>query len=71
MPATPVKTRNFDPFRFCAPCATAADRHALIAQAAYLRAKQRNFAAGNEIEDWLTAEREVDRQIAVQFSRDP
>jgi hypothetical protein len=35
-------------------------RHALIAQAAYLRAERRGFVPGHETEDWLAAEAEVD-----------
>ncbi len=62
-----VKPDNFDPLRFCAPCTYAADRHRLIAQAAYLRAEQRNFASGNDIDDWLAAEQEIDAKIAMQF----
>ena len=30
-----------------------------IAEAAYFRAKQRNFEPGHEIEDWIEAESEV------------
>ncbi|UZR27160.1 DUF2934 domain-containing protein [Methylococcus mesophilus] len=33
--------------------------HALIAEAAYLRAERRGFAGGGELEDWLEAEKEV------------
>jgi hypothetical protein len=39
---------------------TAAERHRRISDLAYRRAEQRGFAPGNEIEDWLEAEREVD-----------
>jgi hypothetical protein len=39
---------------------TAAERHQRICELAYRRAEQRGFAPGNEIEDWLEAEREVD-----------
>ena len=35
-------------------------RHALIAQAAYLRAERRGFAPGHESDDWFAAEAEVD-----------
>ena len=35
-------------------------RHERIALAAYRRAEARGFAPGNEVEDWLGAEREVD-----------
>jgi hypothetical protein len=31
----------------------------LIAEAAYYLAEKRGFSAGNELEDWLVAEREV------------
>lgn len=36
-------------------------REARIAERAYWRAEQRGFAPGGELEDWLEAEREVDR----------
>jgi Protein of unknown function (DUF2934) len=36
-------------------------REALIATAAYYRAERRGFRPGHEVEDWLDAEREVDR----------
>jgi hypothetical protein len=32
----------------------------LVAEAAYYRAEQRGFAPGNEMTDWLEAEREVE-----------
>ena len=35
-------------------------RRAMIAEAAYLRAERRGFTAGDEVEDWLAAEAEVD-----------
>jgi len=35
-------------------------REAQIATAAYYRAEQRGFAPGNELADWLSAERQVD-----------
>jgi hypothetical protein len=39
---------------------TAQERHLRICELAYRRAQQRGFAPGNEVEDWLEAEREVD-----------
>lgn len=36
-------------------------REQLIATVAYYRAQQRGFMPGNELEDWLQAETEVDR----------
>jgi hypothetical protein len=35
-------------------------RHTLIAEAAYHKAQQRGFAAGEDWQDWFEAEREVD-----------
>lgn len=35
----------------------------LIAEAAYYRAKQRGFAPGHEVEDWIEAESEVMERI--------
>ena len=35
-------------------------RRGMIAEAAYLRAERRGFMPGNETEDWLAAEAEVD-----------
>jgi len=39
------------------------DRHRLIAEAAYLRAQSRNFRGGDPVDDWLVAEREINRQL--------
>jgi len=38
-------------------------RRSMIAQAAYLRAEKRGFAAGRELDDWLEAEREIARML--------
>jgi len=35
-------------------------RHARIAEAAYLRAEQRGFDPGHELQDWLEAELEIE-----------
>ncbi len=40
-------------------------REARIAEAAYWRAERRGFTAGQELDDWLAAEREVDEDIAA------
>jgi hypothetical protein len=50
---------NFDPLRFCRLGGAHEERHALIAKAAYMRAKRRGFEAGHELEDWLAAEAEI------------
>ena len=39
---------------------TAEERRKMIAAAAYYKAQARGFAPGNEEDDWLLAEREVD-----------
>jgi hypothetical protein len=44
-------------------------REARIAEAAYWRAERRGFVAGQELDDWLAAEREVDSDIASRQSR--
>ena len=38
---------------------TPADRHRLIAEAAYRLAERRGFEPGHELEDWLTAEQQI------------
>ena len=40
-----------------------ADRHEMIAMDAYYRTQKRNFNNGDEIQDWLEAEAEVDGLI--------
>lgn len=39
---------------------TPAERHHLVKEIAYRLAEQRGFAPGDEVDDWLEAEREVD-----------
>jgi hypothetical protein len=41
-------------------------REARIAEAAYWRAERRGFTAGQELDDWLAAEKEVDGNLATQ-----
>jgi len=49
------------PARTSAPAhPDAAERQRMIAEAAYFRARQRDFAPGGELEDWLSAELEID-----------
>jgi hypothetical protein len=38
-------------------------RHALICEAAYFRAERRGFCPGQELDDWLAAESEIDRTL--------
>jgi len=37
------------------------ERHALVRQRAYYLAEQRGFEPGREMDDWLVAERDVER----------
>ena len=39
------------------------DRQEMIATAAYYRAEYRGFSSGNELQDWLDAEREIDNRV--------
>lgn len=42
---------------------SADERRRMIAEAAYMRAQQRGFMEGDEMRDWLEAEREVDSRL--------
>jgi hypothetical protein len=44
-------------------------REERIAAAAYQRATERDFEPGFELDDWLSAEREIDEQIAAEQLR--
>lgn len=39
------------------------ERHRMVAEAAYFKAKERNFAKGDPKSDWLTAEMEIDAYL--------
>ncbi len=41
------------------------DRQRLIAETAYFRAMQRGFNGGDPIDDWLSAEREINRRLPI------
>ncbi len=41
------------------------ERHQLISEAAYYRAEQRSFEPGHELEDWLTAEAEIEMRLST------
>jgi len=40
------------------------ERARMIAEHAYYIAAERGFSPGNELDDWLSAEREIDRRLA-------
>lgn len=54
----PLRVRARDPVQ----------RHTMIAEAAYFRAKRRGFEPGHEIEDWLGAEAELERALHPERS---
>jgi hypothetical protein len=59
--AVPMAKGNFlRPLYLVPHRLTLAERHRRISELAYKRAEQRGFAPGNETDDWLDAEREVD-----------
>ena len=41
-------------------------RQKMIEEMAYFHAQQRNFTAGNSIDDWLSAEIKVDKNLSKQ-----
>lgn len=44
---------------------SAEERERMIAEAAYFRAMERNFAGEDALTDWLSAEREIDAKFSV------
>lgn len=48
---------------------TSSEYHRMIAQAAYYLAEHRGLQSGHEIEDWLAAEREINRVLGVGEAR--
>ena len=72
--ARPRTTSRTDPLGAIAPARAGVSgeaRRAMIAEAAYLRAEQRGFASGYELEDWLLAEREVDALLSAHRGSAP
>lgn len=43
---------------------TPQQRYEMVREAAYYKAEKRNFAAGNDAQDWVDAEREIDELLA-------
>lgn len=59
---------RFDPLRFTRHLAPSQDeRRQMIEAAAYRRAQQRNFHSGGELQDWLSAEAEIDYEISFRY----
>lgn len=45
---------------------TTEERHRMITEAAYYLAERRGFAGGSAEDDWLQAEREIDRALRAE-----
>jgi hypothetical protein len=59
-PATGEAAGNSRPASKRTAAKTTKPRHTMIAEAAYFLAERRGFAPGQELDDWLQAEAEVD-----------
>ena len=46
--------------------ASTGERQQMIAVAAYFRAQGRNFEPGQEVEDWLAAEADIDEKLSAE-----
>jgi hypothetical protein len=63
-PAAPVDLTDSGVFEMLASASVDPDaRRRLVAAEAYFIAERRGFAAGNEVEDWVTAEAVVDSRL--------
>lgn len=68
---TPAKTTKIPSFSGNARADLSPDElRKLISEAAYYRAKQRGFAPGHELEDWIQAEAEVMRRVSSRGARE-
>jgi hypothetical protein len=65
-PKSPDRPSSADPSPFSrsAPAQDDESRRQRIADAAYRKAEQRDFAPGHELDDWLEAEREIDTEAS-------
>jgi hypothetical protein len=68
---SPYLRASFNPLRFSLPVkrVTEEERRGMIARAAYFRAAGRHFEPGHEVEDWVSAEAEVDRELGLRGLR--
>jgi hypothetical protein len=62
--ATPAGTPTPAAKNAAKPALTPAERMKMIAEAAYYLAEKRGFKGGNELTDWVAAEKQVDALIA-------
>ena len=69
-PAKPTAPAKTAARKKAAPAVPARDeRDTMVRMAAYFRAEQRGFAPGNEWEDWLAAEAEIDALVGTAKPR--
>lgn len=61
-PVQSTPAEDPSPFSRAATAADPSERHERIARAAYHRAQARGFEPGQDMEDWLQAEREIDAE---------
>jgi Protein of unknown function (DUF2934) len=62
-PEKPAPPGPVDDLAMCIAPHISEDRNACIAAMAYFFAQRRGFSPGNEMDDWLTAENEVDARL--------
>jgi hypothetical protein len=58
-----VKDPDYDSGKHKKSVANGVDRQEMIATAAYYRAENRGLNYGDEIQDWLEAEKEIDNRL--------
>lgn len=63
-PAKPAESSAPAPAKAAKTVLTPAERMKMIAEAAYYLAEKRGFKGGNELSDWMAAEKQVDSLIA-------
>ena len=63
--STPTAKPPAPPTQVTTPSISAHQRHAMIAESAYLRAAARGFSGGDCLTDWLASEREVDALLSA------
>jgi hypothetical protein len=63
IPGAPMQTVGTVPTGLLPLNEATADRLRRIAEAAYRRAQNRNFAPGHDLEDWLEAEKQIDAEV--------
>jgi hypothetical protein len=65
-PSTPEAIPESGPVARTTTAPAGHDRQELVARMAYFRAERLGFGCTDPVEDWLWAEREVERMLAAQ-----